>query len=271
MGRLAFILLDGLNYETAQNSLGYLEHLVESKKSAKLHVHGELPSLSRPMYETIFTGLPVSQHQITNNYVNRLSNQTSVFDLCATAGLTSLAVAYHWISELYIGTPFHPMKDIILHDDSKKIQNGFFYYEDTFPDSHLYSIAYQMIEKYHSDFVFIHPMNIDYNGHLYGSKSKEYHVATMNNNLYLSTLIPFLVEKGYSIIVASDHGMDELGLHGGNSLLQRESLMYVIDDKINKDMSMTINTLQYAPLMCKILGLKPTKDMAELEVKFNEK
>lgn len=271
MSQLVFILLDGLNYETAQNNLGYLEHLVERKQSAKLYVNGELPSLSRPMYETIFTGLPVSQHQITNNDVNRLSNQTSIFDLCTTAGLSCLAVAYHWISELYIKTPFHPMKDIILHDDSKKIQNGFFYYEDTFPDSHLYSIAYQMIEQYHSDFVFIHPMNIDYNGHLYGSKSKEYNVATINNDLYLSNIIPFLMEKGYSIIVASDHGMNELGLHGGNSPLQRETLMYVINDNINKDTTMRINTLQYAPLMCKILGLNTTKDMVELEVKFDEK
>ena len=38
-------------------------------------------------------------------------------------------------------------------------------------------------------------------------------------------MIPFLLEKNYSVIVASDHGMNELGLHGGNSSLQRESLM----------------------------------------------
>ncbi len=271
MGRLAFILLDGLNFETAQNHLGYLEHLVDTKQCAKLHVNGELPSLSRPMYETIFTGLPVSLHQITNNHINRLSNRTSIFDLCKTAGLSTLAVAYHWISELYIKTPFNELEDIILQDNSKKIQHGFFYYEDTFPDSHLYSIAYQMINKYHSDFVFIHPMNIDYNGHLYGSKSKEYSIATINNDLYLSTMIPFLLEKNYSVIVASDHGMNELGLHGGNSSLQRESLMYVINDTINKDSVMTINTLQFTPLMCKILELEPTKDMVELEVKFNEK
>ena len=62
MGRLAFILLDGLNYETAQNSLGYLEHLVESKKCAKLHVHGELPSLSRPM-SVSYTHLDVYKRQ----------------------------------------------------------------------------------------------------------------------------------------------------------------------------------------------------------------
>ncbi len=84
-------------------------------------------------------------------------------------------------------------------------------------------------------------------------------------------MIPFLLEKNYSVIVASDHGMNELGLHGGNSSLQRESLMYVINDTINKDSVMTINTLQFTPLMCKILELEPTKDMVELEVKFNEK
>jgi len=270
MGKLAFILLDGMNFESAKRNLGYLEHLVEYKKCVKLNVKGELPSLSRPMYETIFTGLPVYKHQITNNQVNRMSKETSIFDLCQAAGLTSLAVAYHWISELYIQTPFNPLEDIILNDKTKRIQHGFFYYEDSFPDSHLYSIAYKMIKKYKSDFVFIHPMNIDLKGHLYGCESKEYNIAAMNNDLYLSMIIPYLLDNQYSIIVASDHGMNEFGIHGGNDELQRNSYMYVIDEKINKEQVNTINTLQYAPLMCKILGLNPTKQMKELEVKFNE-
>lgn len=270
MTPLAFILLDGLTAKAAQKNLGFLEHLVEKKQATKLEVIGELPSLSRPMYETIFTGLPVYKHGIVNNQVNTLSTNISIFDLCQKAGLKCLAFAYYWISELYIKTPFHPLEDVYLDDNTKKIQKGMFYYEDQFPDSHLYSLAYQLIKKNKSDFVFIHPMNIDLQGHLYGCQSQEYHMAVSKNDLYLSMLIPFLRENGYSIMIGADHGMNEMGLHGGNEEIQRNSYLYIIDEKIDRQFQ-SITTLQYAPIMCKILGLQPSQEMQELEVKFNEK
>ena len=81
--KVVFVLLDGLQSEYAREHLGYLEHLCEHKKAAKYEVLGELPSASRPMYETIFTGLPVYELQIIIyvdyliksiylNYLNRI-------------------------------------------------------------------------------------------------------------------------------------------------------------------------------------------------------
>lgn len=268
--KLAFFLMDGLNEDAAVRNLGYVEHLVETKQASKIKVLGELPSLSRPMYETIFTGLPVYQHGITNNSIQRPSNCTSVFDLCRAAGLKSLALAYHWISELYVHSPFDPWRDVYLDDESKKISHGFFYYEDQFPDSHLYSLAVALIEKYESDFVFLHPMNIDLAGHLYGCHSKQYHQAVNKHDEWLSTIIPYLQTKGYSIIVASDHGMNAWGLHGGNEAIQRNSSLYLMDNHLECKEE-TITTRHFAPLMCKLLGIDPTKDMEKIEVKFREK
>ena len=64
-------------------------------------MRGELPSMSRPMYETSLTGLPSSVHGITHNQVVRPSAFPNVFSLCRQQGLVTAAAAYQWMSELY--------------------------------------------------------------------------------------------------------------------------------------------------------------------------
>lgn len=58
MGKTIFVLLDACGYEIATRYLGYLEHMVDYGLAAKYKVRGELPSMSRPMYETLMTGVP---------------------------------------------------------------------------------------------------------------------------------------------------------------------------------------------------------------------
>ena len=62
MNKAILVLSDGLRYDTAVAGMGYLGHLVESKLASLYKVTGELPSMSRPMYETIHTGLPLQQN-----------------------------------------------------------------------------------------------------------------------------------------------------------------------------------------------------------------
>ena len=63
MDKTIFVLLDACQYEAASKYLGYLEHMIDYNKGAKYKVLGELPSLSKPMYATLFTGLPVCKHE----------------------------------------------------------------------------------------------------------------------------------------------------------------------------------------------------------------
>ena len=67
MDKTIFVLLDACQYEAASKYLGYLEHMIDYNKGAKYKVLGELPSLSKPMYATLFTGLPVCKHGVTCN------------------------------------------------------------------------------------------------------------------------------------------------------------------------------------------------------------
>ena len=86
MDKTIFVLLDACQYEAASKYLGYLEHMIDYNKGAKYKVLGELPSLSKPMYATLFTGLPVCKHGVTCNEVGGVLPYDSVFSLCRKAG-----------------------------------------------------------------------------------------------------------------------------------------------------------------------------------------
>lgn len=266
--KVVFVLLDGLQSEYAREHLGYLEHLCEHKKAAKYEVLGELPSASRPMYETIFTGLPVYEHGITNNNICRLSNQIHIFELLKQNHKKSLALAYYWISELYLSAPFNKFQDVYHHDPKSYIDQGFFYYEDTYPDNHLYALSSSLMSHDQYDFVFIHPMGIDDAGHKYGAGSQEYAQAVIQNDKLLSTYIPQWIKDGYSVVVGADHGMSKNGYHGGNSHQQRTTALYIIDQRIvNGYHSQVLTTLEFAPLLCYLLDIQATEKMKPLEVK----
>jgi predicted AlkP superfamily pyrophosphatase or phosphodiesterase len=268
--KIILILLDGCGYDAATENLGFLEHLVLNRIASKFKVEGELPSLSRPMYETLMTGLPVYQHGITNNLIFRTSNQISLFDLCLENGLTTAASAYYWMSELYVNAPFDHRMDRIQLNSKGKIQHGIYYFEDQYPDSHVFIDADYLRMQYVPDFMLVHPMNIDDAGHKYGGGSSQYHQAVALDNTVLSTFIPLWVEAGYQIVVTADHGMNEHHLHGGNSQLQCMVPLYIISGKVvpGSHTNQSISELCIAPILCRLLGIRPSigmRNISEME------
>lgn len=51
------IVIDALRFDTACSHMGFMQHLVEQGKMARYEVKSEVPSLSRPLYETILTNI----------------------------------------------------------------------------------------------------------------------------------------------------------------------------------------------------------------------
>lgn len=273
MSKTIFVLLDGCGFGVGERNLGYAEHLVEQGLGAKYRVQGELPSLSRPIYETLLTGLPVCRHGINSNLVVRRSNCTSVFDLCRKNGLKTAAAAYHWISELYVKAPFNYASDRIQLHSSSIIQDGIYYFEDSYPDSHVFADAEFLRERSNPDFLLIHSMNIDDSGHRFTSDSPEYETAAAKANIVLSSCLPQWLEQGCSVLITADHGMNEAGLHGGNTPLQREAPLYLFSAGVlSGDFSgKLISQLSIAPLLCRMLGIEKSdemKSLEEIEVKF---
>lgn len=263
--KLIVVVLDGLRYDAARKYMGYLEHLVEQGSVSCYRVQSELPSLSRPLYEVLLTGTPVSKNGITANHIVRPSHEESVFHLAVNANLRTAAVAYHWVSELYNSAPFDPLADRHQHNVMKPIQHGSFYFEDHYPDSHVFADAVYLRSAYDPHFLYIHSMNIDDAGHRYGGESKEYELSVRNADGLLATVLPIWMEQGYKILITADHGMNANGYHGGITSSERDVPLYTfgVDALPLAKEDQAIPQLRLAPLMCHCLGLAPSIAMSK--------
>lgn len=263
MNKVILVLCDALNYDTAISGMGFLGHLVETQQASLYKVISELPSMSRPLYETIHTGLPVSEHGIIANYIVRCSDKANIFQMCAEAGKSTAAAAYYWFSELYNRTPYDRLEDREVDDQNLSIQHGRFYTEDEFPDIELFQSAGTLVRHFQPDYMLVHPMGMDYLGEKFGSDSAEYRNQAILQDMYMSALIAEWLISGYNILVTADHGMNPDGLHGGTTPDVREVPLYFIRPGIpgSGDTQETISQLQIAPTVCELLELSIPSSM----------
>lgn len=228
------VLLDGLNYQVSHDAMGYLQAECAAGRGRLYQLESELPSLSRPLYECILTGVPPVESGVVHNQVSRLSHQQSVFHYARAAGLTTAAAAYHWFSELYNRTPFDAARDRHTDDAELPIQHGHFYYDDRYPDSHLFDDAESLRRLHQPDFLLIHPMNIDDTGHRFGLSSPQYRNAARNADGVLSRYLADWLNAGYQVMVTADHGMNDDRSHGGVLPEERQVPLFVFGDAFSQ-------------------------------------
>jgi len=257
LGKVILILSDGLRYDAALAGMGYLGHLVEARLASLYKVIGELPSMSRPMYETIHTGLPASEHGVVSNHVVRRSDKPNVFQAAVEAGRSTAAAAYYWFAELYNRVPFDPIEDREVDDDSLPIQHGRFYLRDEYPDAELFLTAALLARRFNPHYLLVHPMGMDYAGETYGADSSQYRNQAVIQDTILATLIQEWMERGYNILVTGDHGVNADKLHGGTTPEVREVPLYLIRPGIqgSGNTGVTLSMLQIAPTLCRLLEI----------------
>ncbi len=159
--KVILVVLDGLNQQVALECMGYLNGMVEQQRATFYPITCELPSLSRPLYECLLTGVRPIDSGILHNQVVRRSQFDSVFSLATAQGKTTAAAAYHWFSELYNQAPYEAIRDRDTHNSKFNIQHGRFYHWDHYPDEALFLDAESLRASYDPDFLLVHPMNID--------------------------------------------------------------------------------------------------------------
>lgn len=263
--KVVLVLSDALRYDTAVAGMGFLGHLVEIKTASLYKVVGELPSISRPMYETVHTGMPVTEHGVVSNQVVRLSEVPNIFQAARDAGKTTAAAAYYWFSELYNHAPYDLIDDREVDDESLLIKHGRFYSENFFPDVELFANAGMLVRKFDPDYLLVHPMGMDDIGHKYGSDSREYRNHAIRQDMILAKLIPEWMERGYNILVTGDHGMNADGMHGGTNPDVREVPLYLVRPGVpgEGDTGEVLSQLQIAPTVCKLLGIPIPETMKQ--------
>ena len=263
MGKVILVLSDALRYDTALSGMGYLGHLVESGLASLYRIVGELPSLSRPMYETIHTGQPASRHGIVANSIVRLSDQPNIFTIVKDSGLVTAAAAYFWYSELYNRAPYDRINDREVDDVSLPIQHGRFYTEDEYPDLELFASAAMLVRRFSPDYLLVHPMGMDYAGETHGADSSQYRNHAVDQDAWLAPLLMEWMGLGYSILVTGDHGINRDGAHGGPASDQREVPLFLILSGLagQGNTGQTVSHLQIAPTILKLLSLPIPKTM----------
>lgn len=263
MSKVILVLCDGLRYDTAVAGMGYLGHLVESRLASLYKVTGELPTRSRPMYETIHTGLKVSDHGIVSNLVVRRSTQPNLFQSAHQAGKITAAAAYYWFSELYNRAPFDRMDDREVDDESLFIQHGRFYTQDDYPDIELFATAGMLVRRFNPDYLLVHPMGMDFNGETHGADSSEYRNHAVRQDMWLATYLAEWIERKYSILVTADHGISSDGFHGGTTADVREVPLYLIRADVpgKGNTEETVSHLQIAPTICRLLAIPAPQTM----------
>ncbi|MBS97213.1 MAG: nucleotide pyrophosphatase [Oceanospirillaceae bacterium] len=254
--KVILVVLDGLAYETASTCMGYL-HALTAQGIARLYrLECELPSLSRPLYETILTGVTPVLSGISHNGITRNSTQQSLFHRARAAQLVTAAAAYHWISELYNRTPYDPVRDRFTEAPELPIQYGCFYHRDHYPDDHLLLDAEWLRRRHDPDLLLIHPMNIDDAGHKAGFDSSAYRNAARHADATLSHYLPEWIANGYQIVITADHGMNNDRSHGGTLPEEREVPLYLIGERFSQAPHNGIRQTDIYPLVLELLGIQ---------------
>lgn len=263
--RVILVVVDGLRDDVARAQMGYLAHLVEHCIAERYTVIAEMPTMSRPLYETIQTGTPPHVHGVVSNNIVRRSNQPNLFDLVAKQGGVTAAAAYSWVSELYNQMPYDPIEAGEVDDPALAIQHGRFYMHDSFPDMELFMQAERMIRRYAPDYILIHPMGMDDTGHRFGGESPEYSNHAIHVDQVLAGQVPGWMEKGYTILITADHGMNANHGHGGTGEDVRRVPMYLIRPGVEAsgEQNLPISQLQIAPTILKLMGLPVPSSMRE--------
>jgi predicted AlkP superfamily pyrophosphatase or phosphodiesterase len=257
MSKVILIMSDALRYDVARSHMGFLGHLVETKQATLYKIIGELPSMSRPMYETIHTGIPTSEHGIIANTILRRSTKPNVFQSVVEAGKVTAAVAYYWVSELYNHAPFDWINDKEVDDEKLLVQHGRFHRTDDYPDEESFASAAHLIRKFSPDYLLLHPVMMDYTGETYGSDSVQYRKQAIKQDVLLGTVFTEWKERGYTILITGDHGINSDGHHGGAAPEQREVPLVIItpDGQGKGDTGETVSHLNIAPSILKRLDV----------------
>ncbi|PCJ32935.1 MAG: nucleotide pyrophosphatase [Gammaproteobacteria bacterium] len=255
MNKTILVVIDGLAYDTAEQCMGFLHGLKEQGTATFYKMQCELPSKSRPLYETILTGVVPVVSGIVHNNVVRNSNQQSVFSLARKAKLSTAAAAFHWFSELYNSSPYDAVRDRHTDDLDKLIQHGCFYHGDSYSDNYVYLDAECLRKKHNPDFLLIHPMDVDNAGHSSGADSSHYRNTVRNSDGELSKYLPAWIEAGYQVIITADHGMNNDKSHGGTLPEERNIPMFLIGDRFSHQQDCQPQQLEICGVICELLGI----------------
>ncbi len=211
---VVFVLIDGLDASNVVH-MSYLAAHKENGVTCGV-MDCELPTISKPIYSTLFTGQTPINTNITHNKSTFLSAEMRVqsfFAKMKECNKISAMAAYYWMRELYIGEKYDAAKHRLTLEQGSVIPHALFYDDDNYPDAYVFQDAEALRINYKPDFLLVHSMGVDAAGHAFGANSAEYRNAVRGVDVLLAEYVPAWLDAGNLVIITSDHGMHEDGTH----------------------------------------------------------
>ncbi|WP_434419651.1 alkaline phosphatase family protein [Nannocystis pusilla] len=185
--RSVLVVIDGLGHEAAK-TMGAIALLREHGQCRKTAVG--VPSMSRPVYATISTGLEQDRTGARGNDDEAPLFAQSIWQKARAAGMSVAVVSeLTWWQELFPGA--------FTHYDVLPLDADYF---AALPPA---------------DLQLVHPLYVDEVGHEFGAASPEYAEAVARVDRELTGLLRTLDFAQDLVVVTADHGHSARGGHGG--------------------------------------------------------
>lgn len=237
--KVCLIIIDGLRYDSVKN-MEFLSSITSSNEGILYKGYTSLPSFSRPGYERILSGTTTEINGVYSNKMQFPSLTPNLLSISKSYGLRTFVSGFIWLYQLY------PLS----------IDNGRYY---LLRDGTTFKWAREYLSSNDSELSIIHPMTMDKTGHKFGGASIEYKKASIDIDKELRDLYNFLIERGYTIILTSDHGHLDDGGHGDKSMESTTVPIAIIDrnlKSLNPENNLSNKkSIDIAPTVCDILGI----------------
>ena len=215
--RVALVVLDGLRPMEAFNP-DYMPALAARRSQAAWGVarSGEI-TMTVPGVRMLGAGVSSDFMEIFHNWNPRVSPVTSVLALAKQKGLRTFLYGDHVWKSIFTADF---VRNVDVHLDA------WTYYNDPVhaPDSvHLADLRKFCAAKEPFDLLVTHLVGPDHASHRYRVNSKKFQEYTQWLDPKLDELVSSLLAMGTTVLVTSDHGMSDLGQHGGDEPTARKT------------------------------------------------
>ncbi len=195
-------------------------HLMAEGLGVYLPMTTLMPTVSRPSYNTISTGVPSPHNGTRDNEDRSVATLPSIWSIARGAGLCTAASAYSWWSELFNDTPFDSMRDTHVEHHPRGIQHAFFYERDGEPDAVVIAYARRLWEQWAPELLLVHPMATDFAGDYWGADAPAYDDCVHALDPLLDSFVADVWRRSPAtvMLLTADHGMDGHRGHGWTRL-----------------------------------------------------
>ncbi len=204
-----------------------------------------LPSVSAPNYFSILSGAPPSVHGIVNNEVRsrRDLHAPTVFQSLSDAGLASRVVGFDWYKEMFGHLAQYTPAECCEKDDPAEVAEAV---SDMVRHSRL------------PFFTVAHFLSPDNAAHATMSNKSERYLGSIKMIDGLLGGIFRLLDRAYPgalVIIASDHGMNVDGNHGGSDMNSIRVPLYLLSPSLTREgVSRTVYHAAIAPTVAAAAG-----------------